>query len=243
MKYFELICKAYLKKDISFANSFEIISKYITFSMSQIESLKSFHYSNNFKHYVFGGFLPIEKEKIYLQDKFYRFSIRSLNGNFIENLSELLRANIYNPFFQVLDTKTKTIRRFFVKELYSATPVITSADNNNTGIYWTMEKDGDIFKLQRLLHENLKKKYQTFYGETLEPSQNFVQLIEIKNKQPQNIKIVKNDKRITFFGNKFRIIPNEDDISQKLAFTALACGLGEKNSFGGGFCLVKGIKL
>ena len=30
---------------------------------------------------------------------------------------------------------------------------------------------------------------------------------------------------------------NEDDVSQKLAFIAFTCGLGEKNSFGGGFCL------
>jgi len=48
-----------------------------------------------------------------------------------------------------------------------------------------------------------------------------------------------NERKITFFGNKFRIAPNEDDISQKLAFVALACGLGEKNSYGGGFCLGK----
>ena len=42
---------------------------------------------------------------------------------------------------------------------------------------------------------------------------------------------------VRFFGNKFRIVPNEDEVSQKLAFVALACGLGEKNSFGGGFCI------
>ena len=30
-----------------------------------------------------------------------------------------------------------------------------------------------------------------------------------------------------------------DEVSKKLAFVALACGLGEKNSFGGGFCLGK----
>lgn len=35
---------------------------------------------------------------------------------------------------------------------------------------------------------------------------------------------------------------NEDKVSQKLAFIALACGLGEKNSFGGVFCLGKGIR-
>ena len=47
---------------------------------------------------------------------------------------------------------------------------------------------------------------------------------------------------IRFFGNKLRIVPNEDELSQKLAFTALACGLGEKNSYGGGFCLGEGVR-
>ncbi len=44
------------------------------------------------------------------------------------------------------------------------------------------------------------------------------------------------NKEVRLFGNKFKIIPNEDEVSQKLAFVALGAGLGEKNSFGGGFC-------
>jgi CRISPR-associated endoribonuclease Cas6 len=93
-----------------------------------------------------------------------------------------------------------------------------------------------------LLHNNAKKKFQSFFGQELDIKQNFIQLIEIKNKTPQSIIINKDGKEIRFFGNKLRIIPNEDEVSQKLAFTALACGLGEKNAFGGGFVLVKGIK-
>lgn len=43
-------------------------------------------------------------------------------------------------------------------------------------------------------------------------------------------------------GNKFRIVPNEDEISQKLAFLSLGVGLGEKISYGAGFCVSKGMK-
>ena len=106
-----------------------------------------------------------------------------------------------------------------------------------------MQKDGNILTLQKQLHDNLERKYQEFYGEALEAKQNFIQLLEIKNRVPQNIQITKDNKKIRFFGNKFRIVPHEDEISQKLAFLALGCGLGEKNSFGGGFCLAKGVKL
>jgi len=59
----------------------------------------------------------------------------------------------------------------------------------------------------------------------------------MKNKYPHSIHMKKGNNNVRFFGNKFRIVPNEDEVSQKLAFVALACGLGEKNSFGGGFCL------
>jgi len=46
-------------------------------------------------------------------------------------------------------------------------------------------------------------------------------------------------KKIKLFGNKFKIIPKADEISQKLAFIALGAGLGEKGSFGGGFCIAE----
>ena len=82
----------------------------------------------------------------------------------------------------------------------------------------------------------------------LQSEQNFIQLLEIKNKTPQTIEISKVDRvkakksKFRLFGNKFRIVPNEDEVSQKLAFVALACGLGEKSSFGAGFCVAKGLR-
>ncbi len=240
MKYFELICTAYIKKEIPFKESFEIVSKYISFSMAQDESLKSLHYKENvFKHYTFGNFYPIEKDKIYKKGNSYTFRVRSLDENFIDKLSKILRQNIDNPNFLVVQTHKKIIKQFFISELYSVTPVIISVGN---GLYWSIDKDGDILKLQKQLNYNLKKKYQSFYGESIDEEQNFIQLLEIQNKFPQSIYMTKNQKEVRFFGNKFRIVPNEDEVSQKLAFVALACGLGEKNSFGGGFCLGRGLR-
>ncbi len=208
--------------------------------MAQEESLKSLHYKENvFKHYNFGNFYPIEKKQIYKKGNSYQFTIRSLDEKFIDTLSKTLRANIDNPNFLVVETHKKTIKQFFISELYSATPVIVSSSNS---LYWSMDTDGDILKLQKQLNENLKKKYQSFYDESIDEEQNFIQLLEIKNRYPQSIYMKKGNKEIRFFGNKFRIVPHEDEVSQKLAFVALACGLGEKNSFGGGFCLSKGLR-
>ncbi len=203
--------------------------------MAQDESLKALHEKMSvFKHYNFGNFYPIEKKQIYNKGDSYKFTIRSLDGKFIDILSKTLRQNIDNPHFLVVETHKKTIKEFFISELYSATPVIVSTSK---GLYWTIDRDGDIIKLQKQLNDNLKKKYQSFYNDTIDVEQNFIQLLEIKNKYPQSIYIKKENKEIRFFGNKFRIVPHEDKISQKLAFIALADGLGEKNSFGGGFCI------
>lgn len=238
MKYFELRCKAYIKTDIEFINSFEIISKYISFSMGR-GGLEDMHKQKSFKHYNYGGFMPLEKEKVYKQGCTYEFTIRSLDEHFIDTLSKALRQNIDNSNFLVLQADKRAIKQFYISELYSATPVIISLEN---GKNWTLQSSGDIMKLQKQLHDNLEKKYQSFFDEKLKASQNFIQLIELKNRVPQNIKIHKNGKRVTFFGNKFKIIPNEDEASQKLAFTALACGMGEKNSYGGGFLLGRGMQ-
>lgn len=238
MNFFELTCTAYLKSDLDFHRSFETISHAISFSMMR-GGLENTHTKKGYKYYVFGGLLPLETDKIYRKGSLYRFSLRSPDEPFITLLSTALRRNIDHPDLIVVDTAIKTIPSFFISELYSATPVIITSDPKR---YWTMQSDGDIIKLQRQLHDNLEKKHQSFYGEAIKAPQNFIQMIEIKNRVPQNIKMHKEGKQVTFFGNKFRIVPNEDEISQKLAFMAMACGLGEKNSYGGGFCLGKGMR-
>jgi len=238
MQYFELKCTAYLKSDISFKESFEKLSKYISYSMAKDEMLKIIHKREGFKHYCFGGLLPIEREKVYKKGNNYSFTIRSIDEKLIDTLSLELRKNINNPNLLIVEAHKKTVKQFFVSELYSATPTIITVES---GFFWTMEKDGDIMKLQKQLHDNLEKKYQDFYGEPIKAEQNFIQLLEIKNRVPQTIQIIKNDKKIRFFGNKFRIVPNEDEVSQKLVFLALGSGMGEKNSFGGGFVLGKGL--
>jgi CRISPR-associated endoribonuclease Cas6 len=236
VKYFELTCKAYLKNDISFKDSFEAISKYISFSMAQNERLKTIHDSKGYKFYVHNNFYPIEQDKLYKNGNIYEFKIRSIDESFINTLEILLKQNTNNPNLLVVESYKKSVKQFFISELYSITPVIST---NEIGKYWTMEQDGDILKLQKLLQDNLEKKYNAFYGTKLNPKQNFIQLLEIKNQKPQNIWTSKSGKSFRFFGNKFKIISNEDEVSQKLAFLALGCGLGEKNSFGGGFCLAR----
>ncbi len=239
MKFFELKCRAYVKQDIDFKSSFEYISKYISYVIST-SKLKDLHLQNSFKYYVFSNFYPPAKDGIYKKDTLYNFTIRTLNEELADILSNNLRENINNPNFLILSAQKFKKEEFFIQELYTLTPTIISIENSK---YWTLQSSGDIMFLVKQLHENLVKKYNSFYGDNIKSTQNFIQHLQILNKTPQTINITKNGKKIRLFGNKFKIVPNEDETSQKLAFIALGAGLGEKNSFGGGFLVGKGVKI
>jgi len=244
MKYIQLECNVYLKKDIFFKDIFETLSKFISFSINSDDKFNYLHSNKKYKPYCFGGFLPMQKDKIYKKGDTYSFSLRTIDEKLASFLYENLRLNINNSSIQILEISKKVQKQFFISELYSATPVVVSSSRDQKGnpIYWTMQKDGDILKLQKQLQDNLEKKYKYFFGEEIQPIQNFIQLFEIKNKKPQTIQLTRDGKRVRLFGNKFKIVPNEDEVSQKLAFLSLAVGLGEKSSFGGGFCLGRGLK-
>ena len=244
MKIFELKCKAYLKTNIELKSSFDVLSKYLNYSIYQNEIYKN--KDTSIKNYCFGNFYPTESDKIYKKNNVYEFVIRSIDEEFIDELEKAIIENMNNGFLLVLSAVKKEIDQFFIRELYSATPVIVSQKKDETGrqLYWSLDYSGDIEMLQNQLQKNLEKKLKLFYPEDMETTSNFIDKIEIKNVKPQSIyfKTIRNQKEklVRLIGNKFKIIPKKDDLSQKLAFLSLGVGLGEKSSFGGGFCLGRG---
>ena len=244
MKIFELKCKAYLKTNIELKSSFDVISKYLNYSIYQNEIYKN--KDTSIKNYCFGNFYPTESDKIYKKNNVYEFVIRSIDKEFIDELEKALILNMNNSFLIVLSAVKKEIDQFFIRELYSATPVIVSQKKDDTGrqLYWSLDYNGDMEILQNQLQKNLEKKLKLFYPDDMDVSNNFIDEIEIKNIKPQSIyfKTIRNQKEklVRLIGNKFKIVPKKDDLSQKLAFLSLGVGLGEKSSFGGGFCLGRG---
>ena len=251
MKLFELKCTAYLKKDIKLNEVFNSLSKYINYCMCQNENFATLHNQNRYVNYSFSGLTDKngkpEKDKIYKIGQTYSFKIRTMDEKLCEVLMQTLRANINSGDLLVLEVTKKIIKRFFITELYTLTPtVVTIAKEPNGYEFWTTQKSGNIMQLQKQLQDNLLKKYKNFYGEEIQPVQNFIQLLELKNNAPQSIyfdkKIKEKTIKVRLLGNKFRIVPNEDEVSQKLAFLSLGVGLGEKNSYGGGFVLSRGMR-
>lgn len=233
--YFEQIrVDVKLGEDIKFKDAGEFISAMINNAIRYDKELFLKHNINTFKHYCFSSFYPPEKDGIYKKNERYNFDIRSLDSSFIEKVEHFLSVD-KNSKCKVIKIKKTRVKQFFISELYTVTPAVVSFEDENKKLYhWTMQRDGDILKLQNALQNNLLRKYKSFYGYEPKPMQNFIQLLELKNQKPQTT----NYKGIRLFGNKFRIIPNEDEVSQKLAFMALSSGLGEKgSSVGVGFCV------
>jgi CRISPR-associated endoribonuclease Cas6 len=150
--------------------------------MLEDEKLKALHATKGFKYYTFGGLLPVEREKTYSKGDTYHFTIRSLDEVFINKVSIAMRKNIDNPHLLIVETDKKTIKQFFITELYSATPVIVTMAK---GRYWV--KEDDLMTLHKQLQDNLEKKYQDFYNKPIKSNQSFIQLFELKNHRLQTI--------------------------------------------------------
>ncbi|MGE3593755.1 MAG: hypothetical protein AB7G52_14855 [Arcobacter sp.] len=65
MTLFELKCEAYLKDFIELKESFDILSKYINFSIYQSKKLYLENKDNSMNNYCFGNFYTTESDRIY----------------------------------------------------------------------------------------------------------------------------------------------------------------------------------
>ncbi len=230
MNFFELKIEILLKFSLNFQASLEPLSKLISTAIMN-SSFKGLHMQRGgFKHFVFSNFLKISKNKIYEAGENF-FIFRTINRELAFEIMKSL-VGLEDKFFIVKSVEIRDVRIKGVKWLISLNPVIMSFSKGGKSRYWTIWEDGDIKFLMDALHNNLVRKYEDFYKKRIEINENFIEFLELKNQKPFGIKY--KDGKI--FGNKFYIVPKQDEISQKLAFLALAEGLGEKNSIGFGFC-------
>lgn len=227
MLYYELNCTAYLLKDIYFDEVNERIGSHINNGMALDDKLLKIHQGKGYKFYVFDSLYPREYDKTYKKGRIYMFRIRSIDRDLIFRIKEVI-IEFVSSNFQILATELKTYKQYFINELYTVTPAVSTVNNQ----FWV--KGDSIKLLERRIQDNLVKKYQDYYGESIAIEGSFIQSIQLKNYKPIGLKY----KNIRLMGNKISILVKEDEISQKLAFMALATGLLEKNSSNGmGFCI------
>ena len=95
MKYFELTCKAYLKNDLKFDDSFENISKFVNYAMMS-GGLEELHEKDGFKHSkILDDAGNIERDyRLVLDDQHVG---RDISGDVLERLVDMQASFIRAP--------------------------------------------------------------------------------------------------------------------------------------------------
>lgn len=222
MKYYETMFNAVIKQEIDIHNSYEILSNGINYCLKLNERTRDLHQRTGVKGYCF-----LVKEKFPLKTgqlvhMILRCYDKQMMDDFIEallmcdNESFMCQNIIYSKEYEF----SKLIKRYVLK---TQTPVILK------GIDMEFKDTEEII---RRLGNNIAKKYRIFYDENVD--QSFNPVADFKN--ITTYYVYGNYKGAVIKGRQILIKFKTDELSQKMAFCAMACGVGEKNSLGFGYC-------
>lgn len=224
MDVFELSIKAYCLKDILKKDVFKEIDILIDSCLMQDEEMKKLHLANSYKYYTFNALYPLEKGGIYQRGKIYTFILRTANAALKDYFYNELPKQ-YSHTLKLLTAEDKQISKRHIHKLYSITPIILKFD---TG-YWRDQYTFEVF--EKRIRENLIKKYNAFNHIKLEEDFELFTYLKIENQKPITFEY----KNVILLGDKITAHVAENDTAQKLAYMAIASGLGEMGSRGAGF--------
>ena len=229
IQVWKLELKVYLLKNINQKDCLTKITYFIDSVLKTDEKFLKYHNKRIPKGYVFNSFYPLEKEE-YLAGKVYTVQIRTVN----EELKDFLMKNLHNNYTREIKGLTISERKIeyrYIDRLFSVTPIILKTENG----YWRGNMDVDNF-LDRL-KINLIKKYNQFYEEKLDETENIFEKIEFRNDVP----IKCSYKNINLLGDKVILTIAKNPTAQKLAFLSLGAGLSEMASRGYSYVNPRGL--
>ena len=229
IQVWKLELKVYLLKNINQKDCLTKITYFIDSVLKIDEKFLKYHNKRIPKGYVFNSFYPLEKEE-YLAGKVYTVQIRTVN----EELKDFLMKNLHNNYTKEIKGLTISEREIeyrYIDRLFSVTPIILKTENG----YWRGNMDVDNF-LDRL-KINLIKKYNQFYEEKLDETENIFEKIEFRNDVP----IKCSYKNINLLGDKVILTIAKNPTAQKLAFLSLGAGLSEMASRGYSYVNPRGL--
>lgn len=224
MQVYEIKVKVFKLKDTQSEHVQTEICRIIDSALAKDERWLKFHNKNGFKNYCFDSMYPIEKDKLYKAGSIYTFTVRTINKDLANYLSKVL-ANEYSDKIKCLTTEVRIIPKKIIEKIYSLTPAIIK---NESG-YW--RGNISLKEFERLLKENLIKKYNAINNTKIDEDFELYTSIEFKNSKPYKF----NYKNIVLLGDKISLNISDEKIAQDIAYMALGTGLLENNSRGAGF--------
>lgn len=235
MQFTELIITIQLKEPVHFTKSQARLGHELHKLMLLDAELSVLHAEKGIKNYCFSNLYPAEPDGFYKPGKVYILRYRGQSSSMARALKLIMNAHRENSMFSILSSELKTQHQRLITSFTSITPTVATFIADGRDRCWTpSEKPLNVLMSQ--LQANLVKKLSYYLKSDVTTEKSFIQNVEMLSRKP--LKIIYERKDRIFLGYKFKIVPEPDEMSQMLAFTALACGLGEKNSsLGCGFCL------
>ncbi|MFJ5769456.1 CRISPR-associated endoribonuclease Cas6 [Psychrobacillus sp. NPDC093180] len=228
MKIFEIRLKVYLLKNVPGENSAEEISKLIDQSLFMNEQTKEMHEKREYAPYTFNSFFPIEKSNLYKEGNIYTIIIRTISEEF-KNHCENYLSNCYTETLKALSVEARIFREGLIEKVYSISPALIKTDSG----YWRNQLTLQDF--ERLLKENLYKKYKHFYQQEIDESVELYTHLQFDNRIPVAI----NYKGKKLLGDKVTIQVASNEVAQTLFFMALGVGILNNNARGSGYLNAK----
>jgi CRISPR-associated endoribonuclease Cas6 len=220
----EIMFEIELKKDIPLNESYYKIGKLVAKSFYYDGSeLQKEHYEHKFKPYVFSN-MGYVKDRLYKAGKKYRLLLRTVDEKYAKYVKD---AEDKNGILRVAGKE----KCFFssekrIKALMSVNPIVLVKNDKKYFV------DEDMSIAINLLNQNAEKKMKTLLGEEIK-NLDFIKAIKKINKYPI---VMRYKNGVKMIGNKFLIVPKEDELSQKVVKFLYGLGLGNKNaSMGAGF--------
>lgn len=224
MKVFELTVKCYLNNNIKQEDVSGQIGFLLDLILGKDKEFLKIHKRNTFKNYVFNGFYPLEREKIYKEDYIYNFQIRTIDKELANYLKENL-TKVNSNCINVLRVSMEEKEFKKINKLYSITPAIMKNDFG----YWKNNISIDEYKNR--IKQNLIKKYNNYMDENLPEDFEFIKNIKFINKKPVRFMY----KGVKVLGDKLELEISDNKEAQLLAYMSLGTGILELNARGMGY--------
>lgn len=224
VQVYQIDCKIYLMKDVNLTNILEEISHFIDLGLVQNEKMLKFHERRGYKNYVHSGFNELEKSKVYKEGKIYSFSIRTIDKELKDYLSNVLR-DISTVTMKGLVTTVKCIQKKYIEKLYTLTATLLKSEKG----YWKGNIGFDAY--EKRLIDNSIKKAKMVLGEDFNEDFALYNSIRMLNYKP----ISNRFKNISLLGDKLELTIADNDRAQQVAYILLGTGILENNSRGYGY--------
>lgn len=206
--------------------SYYAIAKLIDKIMCEDEFFKQMHISREYKAYTFSGLSKPETDGIYKKDQVYCFTIRTIDFDFAQYLVKNVKK-FETEHLKPYDCETWIVPQKIITKLYSLTPMLIKREDGY------LRNTTSIREIERILFENLIKKYQFFTKNEIQQEEfNIWNSMFFLNKTPIKVSYKGG---ITLLGDKVEMNIDSNRLAQDIAYMVLGVGIGENCSRGCGY--------